>query len=236
MTKKLILKNGLYRTGDKLNSSELDLRKWLYDELVRFSLYPDEPCCDNDDTGAPPSESFVMNAPTLISNILTISGTHNGTPFNQTVDLSTLAVDINVNAITLVGNILTLTGTDGTPHVIDLSQFVQDATEVLTTTAITVNGTVYPIGTNVETILTALSNVPPLQFTRDEFLNPVDGTTNFTLSQTPNNIFPPIVTQGGSHLTLSDYSITGNVLTLTNPIASSSGGAGGSDIIVQYSY
>ena len=75
-----------------------------------------------------------------------------------------------------------------------------------------------------------------LNFYRDEFVNPINGTTTLNLTYSPTTMFPPIVTRGGSQILSTDFSILGNVLTLNDPITSSPGGAGSEDIIITYSY
>lgn len=71
---------------------------------------------------------------------------------------------------------------------------------------------------------------------RDEFINPLAGTVDFTLTYTPTTGYPEIVTRGGKQLLSSEYTIASNILTLINPISVTPGGAGGEDITITYSY
>lgn len=71
-------------------------------------------------------------------------------------------------------------------------------------------------------------------FFRDVFIDPLNGTTSFTLTHTP--IAPETVVRGGSVLLPNEYSITGNTLTLVTPITNSIGGGGSEDIMVIYPF
>jgi hypothetical protein len=74
----------------------------------------------------------------------------------------------------------------------------------------------------------------PANFYRDVFVDPANGTTNFTLTHAP--VAPETVVRGGSVLLPNEYSITGTTLTLVTPISASVGGGGSEDIMVIYPY
>ena len=78
------------------------------------------------------------------------------------------------------------------------------------------------------------SNSSTTNFYRDVFVDPLNGTANFTLTYTP--IAPETVVRGGSVLLPNEYTIVGNVLTLVTPISASVGGGGSEDIMVIYPY
>ena len=75
-----------------------------------------------------------------------------------------------------------------------------------------------------------------MNFKKDEFINPIVGSTSFTLSNFPDLKYPPLITRGGSQLISTDYNLSGNLLTLLQPIDKSIGGDGSEDIVVIYSY
>lgn len=116
--------------------------------------------------------------------------TNTAAPFSWNV--STQAGNIPVSP-TLVNNgngtITFTSGTGTAPVIIDVTE---NASEVLTTTPITINGTTYPANTTVETILSAISTYT--------------GTTNLTY--TPSATNGTIVSDTGSDATIPQATIT----------------------------
>jgi hypothetical protein len=76
---------------------------------------------------------------TLVGNILTVPYTdENGVVTNRTIDLTSLAIDVNVTSLTynpVTGEII-LTETDGTQHIVDIGPFVETTITVVDSNSI----------------------------------------------------------------------------------------------------
>lgn len=129
--------------------------------------------------------------------------TNTAAPFSWNV--STQAGNIPVSP-TLVNNgngtITFTSGTGTAPVTIDVTE---DASEVLTTTSITINGTTYPANTAVETILSAISTYA--------------GTTNLTY--TPSATNGTIVSDTGTDAIIPSVTVTDAGLATPSLLANS---------------